>query len=328
MDTATKRIGVLSIAVLVIIASLLLATGSALAAPSDVPQRSLRAPYLFTPPSTQSVNAPLVGITTCTPITDPSSIPFKTVYDFAPDALWTVPATFPGGTFSGNRYGIEVLGVTWAALDPAYAGKHLYFVNDCTVNFATPRQAVGVAAEPNVYGWFNITIQAFDTLGHEIGSLTRSIYWGLYGDGFLGLYSSESNIASIRLTAEPDAEGFVFTDLTYSNGWGGFLSPLRPTDRKMFSNFWYRSTSIPVKFKVDHAGMPPVTNLNATLDVTEPSGANVFTGAFTYKAVGDYYLCTISKGELCSWRSGGLYTLTVNAGGGTYQVQITVGPVI
>jgi hypothetical protein len=324
-----KNIGVLGLAVLVIVACLLLAAGSVLAAPADGLQKDLRAPGVFTPPSTQSVDINPVGITTCTPFTDPSAIPFQTVHSFASDPEYSIPTTFPGGTFSGHREQIYVLGSSWDSPVPSYWGKHVYFVQDCTISFATPRQAVGVAAEPNVYGWFNITIQAFDTLGSEIGSFTRSIYWGLYGDGFLGLYSSERNIASVRLTAEPSAGGFVFADLTYDNSWGGFLSPLRPTDRKVFSNFWYRSASIPVKFKVDHTGTPPVTNLSAGLSVTGPgpSAATVFTGTFTYKAAGDYYLCSIPKGELCSWQPG-IYTLTVDAEGGTYQVQIKVTPII
>jgi hypothetical protein len=90
------------------------------------------------------------------------------------------------------------------------------------VNFATPQQAVGVVAEPNLFDLFDITLEAFDAGSASLGSFTLSSQ-GEAEAAFLGLRAEAASIASIRLTSEPDAAGFAFCDLTY-----GLADPAPP----------------------------------------------------------------------------------------------------
>lgn len=155
-------------------------------------------------------------------INDPSLISPRTVYDFSSDPLLSSPSSFPGGTFSGTGQ-ITIVGNGWGTWNPPSPGKHLLYAPNgaYTISFTTPQVAVGVVAQPNPYGYYGITIQAFDASNNSLGSYTRSIN-GYAGAAFLGLMSSSANIASVSLTSSVD---FAFSDLTY----GGTVANRAPT---------------------------------------------------------------------------------------------------
>jgi hypothetical protein len=70
-----------------------------------------------------------------------------------------------------------LVGSGWATWNPQLNGKHVLFAVDGSyqVNFATPRQAVGVVAEPNTFDLFDITLEAFDASSISLGAFTLSI---------------------------------------------------------------------------------------------------------------------------------------------------------
>lgn len=151
-----------------------------------------------------------------TGITDPSQISPQTVYDFSADAPGTNPTTFSGGTFAGTGQ-ILVVGSSWTTWNPQDNGKHVLFASASayTITFSRPQRGVAVKAEPNLFNFYNITIEAFDKTSNSLGSFTRLIN-GYGGAAFLGLLSSSQNIASVKLTGDPTALGFAFSDITYS----------------------------------------------------------------------------------------------------------------
>ena len=160
--------------------------------------------------------AQAVGSTT-SPITDPAAIAPQTVYDFSADPDGSNPSSFPNGMFTGSGE-IAVIGSGWATWNPQTDGKHVLFALDGTyrVNFNSPQEAAGVKAEPNLYAFYDVTIEAFDAGGTSLGAFTLSIN-GFAGAAFLGLRSPTANISSIVITSAPDAGGFAFSDLTFGS---------------------------------------------------------------------------------------------------------------
>ena len=100
---------------------------------------------------------------------------------------------------------------------------------------------------------------------------------------------------------------------TFAPNWGGFWIGPGSSGHTAF----HSGANVPVKFTVEH-GDEAVTDLAATLTVTDMSGVVWYTGIFTYKWAQDFYLCTFkTKG----WPSG-TYVLTVDVAGSSYSTDI------
>jgi hypothetical protein len=158
-----------------------------------------------------SAAQPQESATDAVGITDPAEICDASVYDFAGDAEFSNPTTFPGGTISDGE--VRIVGSSWATWNPPSPGKHILYVPDASVDivFSTPQSGVGVVAEPNPFGVYNITIEAFDSGATSLGSFTLGID-GLAGAAFLGLLSTSADIASVTVSGVVD---FAFSDITY-----------------------------------------------------------------------------------------------------------------
>lgn len=150
-------------------------------------------------------------------ITDPALITGATVYNFAGDAEFSTPTSFPGGTFNGLGE-VRVIGSSWGTWNPNTPGIHVLFATAgmYEIVFDTPQQGVGAVAEPNNFATYGITIEAFGAGGNSLGSFTRMID-GNAGAAFLGLLSGAADIKRVVLSSEPGAAGFAFSDLTYSS---------------------------------------------------------------------------------------------------------------
>jgi hypothetical protein len=324
MRVMARRV-ILSVAVsLGLLAVLLLLPGVALAAESNAP--AVEAPSVETyspvPPTNQ----------TCMGLTDPAMVLPQFSYDFSSDLWGSIPTTFPSGTFSGNAIGVRAIGDGWGTWNPQVAGKHVLYVNDHTIAFTTPKQAVGVVAEPNSFGWYDVTIEAFDSLGRSLGSFTRNIN-GVGGAAFIGLASSKRNIASVKLSAAPGAYGFAYSDLVGGVSLLTFLAPLRPEDPKVFSNAWKLAANLPIRFTLGNVvtfhtraglqGGVPVT----TVEVLDSLDTTCFEATCTFKMPQAYFQAVIPRSVLCNMPSGE-YTVVVRAEGLVYEVPIRIGAVL
>jgi hypothetical protein len=308
----TARRVVLAVAVSFgLLAVLLLLPGVALAAESNAPASEA--------PSVQTGPPVAFPSPTCRSLTDPTVIVPQITYDFSSDALGSIPTTFPGGTFSGSAIGVRAIGDGWSTWNPPVTGKHVLFVNNHTIAFTTPMLAVGAVAEPNNYGWYDVTIEAFDSFGTSLGSFTRSIN-GSAGAAFIGLASTKWNIASVKLTAAPGADGFAYSDLV-GGSLLAFLAPLRHQDPKVFSNAWKLAGNLPIRFMVGN--VVQLSGLAAyqsapTVEVLDSSGTTFFAGTCTLKMPQGYYQAVIPRGVLCNMPSGE-YTVVVRVHGQVYE---------
>jgi hypothetical protein len=324
MSVMARRV-ILSVAVSFgLLAVLLLLPGVALAAESNAP--------VVEAPSVETYSPLAPTNQTCMGLTDAAMVLPQFSYDFSADAWGSIPTTFPAGTFSGNAIAVRAIGAGWGTWNPQVAGKHVLFVNDHTIAFTTPKQAVGAVAEPNNFGWYDVTIEAFDVSGKSLGSFTRSIN-GAGGAAFIGLASPKWNIASVKLTAAPGAEGFAYSDLIGGASLLTFLAPLRPQDSKVFSNAWKLAANLPIRFTLGNvvwlhtrAGLQGGTPA-PTVEVLDSLDTTCFEATCAFKMPQGYFQAVIPRGVLCNMSSGE-YTVVVRVEGLVYEVPIRIGALL
>ncbi len=189
------------------------------AAPTGSNSGGVAAPLAPTP--VQAAPAVAESDPTLTWIDDPALIVPSTVYNFAGDAEFSSPTTFPGGAFAGTGE-VRVTGNSWMTWNPNVSGIHVLFASTGSyeIRFDTPQAAVGAVVEPNNLEQYFITIKAWDAYDGYLGSYTKPIV-GDAGAAFLGLLSNRYDIKRVVVSSEPNAGGFAFSNLTY----GGSLVP-------------------------------------------------------------------------------------------------------